>query len=127
MLRWWAAVRLGLELSEADPHMIRKLILAVFVLGFAGLGVFWLVTMPRTIADGDLPPHTADLANGETMFWAGGCESCHAAPGATGDDMLKLGGGLVLATPFGKFHVPNISPDPDNGIGRGRLPNSSLR
>ena len=97
--------------------MIRKLIVAAIVLALIGLAAFWLLTMPRTIAMGDLPPHTADLKNGEEMFWAGGCESCHAAPGAKGDDLLKLGGGLVLASPFGKFHVPNISPDPDHGIG----------
>jgi mono/diheme cytochrome c family protein len=30
---------------------------------------------------------------------------------------LKLGGGLALASPFGTFRVPNISPDPVDGIG----------
>jgi mono/diheme cytochrome c family protein len=51
------------------------------------------------------------------MFYAGGCESCHAAPDAKGDDLLKLGGGASLATPFGTFVVPNISPDREHGIG----------
>jgi mono/diheme cytochrome c family protein len=32
-------------------------------------------------------------------------------------DRLKLGGGLALASPFGTFYVPNISPDPADGIG----------
>ena len=58
---------------------------------------------------------TANLANGETMFHAGGCASCHATPRQ--DDKRKLGGGLALATPFGTFKVPNISPDPRHGIG----------
>jgi len=32
---------------------------------------------------------------------------------------LKLGGGLAMAAPFGMtFNVPNISPDPKDGIGR---------
>ena len=97
--------------------MIRKLVLAVVVLGLIGLGAFWLLTMPRTIAAADIPEHTPDLANGERIFWAGGCASCHAADGATGDDKLILGGGLALNTPFGVFHAPNISPDADNGIG----------
>ena len=57
------------------------------------------------------------MANGEYMFWAGGCSSCHAAPDAAGDDLLKLGGGRVLKTDFGDFHVPNISPDKATGIG----------
>jgi mono/diheme cytochrome c family protein len=49
------------------------------------------------------------------MFYAGGCASCHATPGQ--DDHTKLGGGLALKSPFGTFYVPNISPDPADGIG----------
>jgi mono/diheme cytochrome c family protein len=97
--------------------MIRKLAVAVVILGLIGLGAFWFLTMPRTLAASDIPEHAPDIANGELMFRAAGCESCHAAPGATGDDKLKLGGGLALNTPFGVFHAPNISPDPDNGLG----------
>lgn len=97
--------------------MARKLAIVVAVLIVAGLAAFWFLTAPRTLAAADIPPHTPDLANGERMFWAGGCESCHAADGATGDDRFLLGGGLALNTPFGVFHAPNISPDPDNGIG----------
>jgi mono/diheme cytochrome c family protein len=51
------------------------------------------------------------------VFDAAGCASCHAAKGARGDDRLLLGGGLELATEFGVFRAPNISPDPDTGIG----------
>jgi mono/diheme cytochrome c family protein len=97
--------------------MIRKLVIAAVVLAVIGMGTFWLLTTPRTLAASDLPDHTPDLANGELMFWAGGCESCHAAAGAAGDDLLKLGGGLALNTPFGIFRVPNISPDKEYGIG----------
>jgi mono/diheme cytochrome c family protein len=49
------------------------------------------------------------------MFNVGGCASCHATPKQ--DDHKRLGGGLALATPFGTFKVPNISPDPKHGIG----------
>ncbi|CAN7483728.1 cytochrome c [Pararhizobium sp. LjRoot235] len=58
-----------------------------------------------------------DLANGEQVFWAGGCASCHAAPKSEGDAKLVLTGGLPLKSPFGTFHVPNISPDETAGIG----------
>jgi mono/diheme cytochrome c family protein len=66
-----------------------------------------------------LPARTADLANGETMFNIGGCASCHATPNKNPDkvDRTRLGGGLALASPFGTFYVPNISPDPNDGIG----------
>lgn len=97
--------------------MIRKLIVIAIVLAIVGFGAFWLITAPRTFAATDLPDRAPDLANGEYMFWAGGCSSCHAAPGATGDDLLKLGGGMVLKSDFGDFHVPNISPDKATGIG----------
>ena len=33
-------------------------------------------------------------------------------------DRLKLGGGVAIQSPFGTFYAPNISPDPDDGIGR---------
>jgi mono/diheme cytochrome c family protein len=49
------------------------------------------------------------------MFFAGGCSSCHAVPKQK--DHTRLGGGLALRSPFGVFYVPNISPDPKDGIG----------
>jgi mono/diheme cytochrome c family protein len=91
--------------------------LLVIVLAAVGAGAFWFLTIPRTIVADELPDHEPDLANGAYIFAAGGCSSCHAAPGAKGDDKLVLSGGLALETPFGRFHAPNISPDPDNGIG----------
>jgi mono/diheme cytochrome c family protein len=97
--------------------VVRKLVLLAIVLAAIGGGVFWLLTMPTAIAEDDLPVHQPDLANGAYIFTAGGCASCHAAPGARGDDTLKLTGGVALSTPFGKFHVPNISPDAEHGIG----------
>ena len=57
----------------------------------------------------------ADLGNGKTLFYIGGCASCHATPGQK--DQTKLGGGLALKSPFGTFYPPNISSDPKDGIG----------
>ena len=51
------------------------------------------------------------------MFWAAGCASCHAAADASGDAMLVLSGGQAFPTAFGTFLAPNISPDPNEGIG----------
>lgn len=92
--------------------LIRLVALAI-VAGAAGL----YVTRPATLGAADLPSHDPDAAAGERMFHAGGCTSCHAAPGAEGDAKLVLSGGLELKTPFGIFVVPNISPDPAAGIG----------
>src|ERR1700742_4538642 len=82
------------------------------VLGFA---VFWVLTVPATVPASALPPHTPDLVNGEIMFDAGGCSSCHGKPGD--EDGTRLGGGLALNSPFGTFYPPNISSDPNDGIG----------
>lgn len=81
-----------------------------------GIGIgYWALTMPGVVAASALPAHRPDIANGETVFDAGGCASCHATPNQ--QDRLLLGGGLALETSFGTFHVPNISPDASDGIG----------
>src|SRR5215218_2269668 len=95
---------------------MRKLFALAVILVLVGLGVFWFVTIPATVPASALPARAPDLANGRTMFYAGGCTSCHATPGQ--DDRTRLGGGLGLKSPFGTFYAPNISPDPDDGIGR---------
>lgn len=85
------------------------------VLAAAGFGVFWVLTMPRPVAADAVAGLTGDTEAGRRMFFAGGCASCHATPEQ--DDKTRLGGGQALKTPFGTFNVPNISPDPETGIG----------
>ena len=72
----------------------------------------WFLSAPARLTAAGLPDHRPDPANGERIFYAGGCSSCHAAPEAKGDDKLRLAGGMRLETDFGTFVVPNISPDP---------------
>ncbi len=96
---------------------MRKLLIGFLLLGAAALAAFWFVTRPNTIPVSDLPDHDGDPDRGATMFYASGCASCHAAPGAKGDDKLALAGGLVFKTHFGRFHAPNISTDRRHGIG----------
>jgi mono/diheme cytochrome c family protein len=84
-----------------------------------GLGAFWILTLPVVVSASALPPYTPNVDNGKTMFNVGGCASCHAVPDNDPDkvDRARLGGGLALKSPFGTFYVPNISPDPKDGIG----------
>jgi mono/diheme cytochrome c family protein len=96
--------------------MLRRILLGLIVIGAAGLGIFWWLTIPTVVAPAALPPRTPNLANGLMAFNAGGCSSCHAVPNQP--DRLKLGGGLAMPSPFGTFYVPNISSDPTYGIGR---------
>ncbi|WP_158963777.1 c-type cytochrome [Chachezhania sediminis] len=99
---------------------MERILRVLVVLALVGAAAFWYLTRPIGL-DGEsvaaIDALTPDVAHGETMFWAGGCASCHAAPGATGDDMLVLSGGDSLASPFGTFYAPNISQDPTHGIG----------
>ncbi len=99
--------------------LLRRLAIVAAVLVGAGLAAFWILTMPATVPASALPAYAPNLANGKTMFDAGGCASCHAVPNADPDkvDRTRLGGGLALPCPFGTFYVPNISPDPKDGIG----------
>src|SRR5882724_8233481 len=96
--------------------MLRPIFLAAIVLAVGGLAVFWWLTVPAAVAPGALGAYRPDLANGLTTFNAGGCSSCHAVPKQ--DDRTRLGGGLAIPSPFGTFYAPNISPDPNDGIGR---------
>jgi mono/diheme cytochrome c family protein len=95
---------------------VRRIFLALILAGIAGLGMFWWLTIPAVIHATALPAYKPDPANGLTVFNAAGCSSCHAVPGQP--DRTRLGGGLAIPSPFGTFHVPNISPDPVDGIGR---------
>ena len=95
---------------------MRRFFAAIIILGICGAAGFWFLSAPQ-VSGGPVSNEPGDPINGERMFLAGGCASCHAAPGAKGDDKLELGGGLELHTPFGTFRVPNISPDAETGIG----------
>jgi len=81
------------------------------------VGVFYLGSVPNPIDLDELPEYQGDPQNGELMFWAGGCASCHAVVDADSEDQLLLSGGLEMSTPFGMFVVPNISPNVEFGIG----------
>ncbi|MBN9056421.1 MAG: diacylglycerol kinase [Shinella sp. 65-6] len=90
----------------------------IVVIGALGAGAFLFLTAPERLpAETWATAGEPDLANGERLFHAGGCASCHAAPGAPDDQKRVLAGGLALKSPFGTFHAPNISPDETAGIG----------
>lgn len=94
-------------------RILRVLVALAIIAGAAG----WYLTAPVTRPTADLAALTGDKTHGETIFWASGCASCHMAAGAKGADQLVLAGGQAFPTAFGTFYAPNISPDPDQGIG----------
>jgi mono/diheme cytochrome c family protein len=96
--------------------MLRRTLLVALCVLAAAFGVYWWLTSPPTLVIVAAAATTPNLANGQIIFNAGGCSSCHAVPNQP--DRLRLGGGLAIPSPFGTFYAPNISPDPADGIGR---------
>jgi mono/diheme cytochrome c family protein len=68
--------------------------------------LMWLICSGSSVAQ-DV------VQRGEYLVRAGGCVSCHTVPGG-----MPFAGGRALATPFGTFYSPNITPEVDTGIGR---------
>ncbi|MBV1896539.1 MAG: cytochrome c [Rhodobacteraceae bacterium] len=96
---------------------MRRLFVLLVLIAICGLGVFWFITRPQTLPENALAGLTPDVAHGESVFWAAGCASCHAAPDAKDDAKLILSGGQSFPSDFGTFIAPNISSDPTEGIG----------
>jgi mono/diheme cytochrome c family protein len=104
-------------LGIARWSTVLRFALAVFLCAAAVCAVLWYMTAAR-------PPFgeqdrqfegPGNVAHGKLVFAAGDCASCHATPGQP--DRLRLGGGMAIASPFGTFRPPNISPDAVDGIG----------
>jgi len=90
-----------------------KVLLPVSILVIGLLLVSWLLYPPSISDDFLLSASPEAIARGEYLVTAGGCISCHRGETSAGE----LSGGHGLATDFGTFYVPNITPDIDTGIG----------
>jgi len=96
---------------------MRRTLAILAIIGAAVLIALWVMTAPKPLPASALAPgYKPNLANGQVVFIAGNCSACHMTPGQT--DRTQLGGGMKLASPFGVFAVPNISPDGPHGLGQ---------
>ncbi|MCX4143942.1 MULTISPECIES: cytochrome c [Paraburkholderia] len=69
---------------------------------------------PDKAAATSMAATSSDLVKrGEYLARAGDCVACHTA-----DKARPFAGGLPINTPFGTIVTPNITPDPDTGIGQ---------
>lgn len=59
-----------------------------------------------------------DPVKGQYLARVAGCEGCHTDVKAGGQ---PYAGGREIATPFGKFYGPNLTPHPQAGLGRWSL------
>src|SRR5580692_3506528 len=79
------------------------------------------------------PQDFAQVEKGRYLAVVGDCASCHTVPGSG----RPYAGGRAIDTPFGNLVAPNITPDPETGVGswsdadfdaavrRGRRPDGS--
>jgi mono/diheme cytochrome c family protein len=89
----------------------------VIVLGLIAAGGLYVMARPKPLAAAAVADLSGDATRGEQVFWAAGCASCHMADKAEGAAQLVLSGGQRFPSDFGTFIAPNISQDPEYGIG----------
>jgi len=94
--------------------MKRILVVLLLVVVVAAGTLYWLGTRddastgPVTaVAEG-----AARIERGRYLALAGNCMACHTSRGGK-----AFAGGTPVPTPFGTVYGPNITPDPETGIG----------
>ena len=91
--------------------------LVVAALAAAAIVLVWLFLPSRSpvvIPDGMSSASAGMIERGAYLVRAGSCVSCHWDKKRGGQ---PFAGGRALATPFGTFYSPNLTPDKDHGIG----------
>lgn len=90
-------------------------ILIVLVVAVVGAAIY--AVSPSAIDP--IEPRRADsfdpqqIARGEQLALIGNCRDCHTVSGGA-----SFAGGRALESPLGTLYGPNITPDPETGIGR---------
>jgi mono/diheme cytochrome c family protein len=91
-------------------------LLVVAILGANALGALIAVKLLSGQTGGPVQVVSAPaelVARGKYLAEAADCAACHSAPGGA-----PFAGGLAMQSGFGTIYATNITPDPDNGIGR---------
>jgi mono/diheme cytochrome c family protein len=92
---------------------MRRWVWFLIVVVVAGIGVAAYMLKPVSGPERDLTL-VADAERGAYLIRLGGCVACHTDRKA---ERALLSGGAGLTTAFGTFYPPNITPDPEAGIG----------
>jgi mono/diheme cytochrome c family protein len=71
-----------------------------------------LFTSALAIAGESDPQDFTQIKKGQYLAILADCRSCHTLPGHR-----RFAGGLPIETPFGNIVAPNITPDPETGVG----------
>ncbi len=88
----------------------------VSVIAIAAIVIFMIILLwptPAAPQVGAVTPTAEVIARGAYMTAAADCIACHTAEGGK-----PFAGGRAFKLPFGTIYAPNITPDPDTGIGQ---------
>lgn len=96
---------------------MKKRLFALAVLFILGAAAAFFLLRPVTGPARDLTL-VGDVARGNYLIRLGGCVACHTDAARGG---AFLAGGAGLETPYGTFVPPNITADPEAGVGRWTL------
>jgi mono/diheme cytochrome c family protein len=77
----------------------------------AAVAILFAVSAAKA-GDSD-PQEFTQIERGRYLAIASDCASCHTLPGSN----QPFAGGRAIETPFGNIVAPNITPDPETGIG----------
>ncbi len=73
-----------------------------------------MLGVPESTTAGDIDKQSFNqIERGRYLTIVGDCAACHTLPGSGHD----FSGGRSIETPFGNLVAPNITPDPQTGIG----------
>jgi mono/diheme cytochrome c family protein len=79
---------------------------------FAGIAIALSAVGSAKAGDSD-PQEFSQIERGRYLAVLSDCTSCHTVPGSN----QPFAGGRAIETPFGNIVAPNITPDPETGIG----------
>ncbi len=96
---------------------MRKLILALALPALVLLAIV-LLWGPADRQEGEAPASlsaepSGEIERGRALVTLADCKACHTARGG-----FAFAGNRAIPTAFGTFYSPNITPDPETGIGR---------
>ena len=100
--------------------MRRWVWVAAAVVVVLGAAFAWYMLRPVQGPARDLTL-VGDATRGAYLLRLGGCVACHTDTSGGGGMLAGGPGGPGLTSPFGTFHAPNITSDPDAGLGRWTL------
>lgn len=100
---------------------MKKTTLSLIVVGVIVAGVLFWLFAPPSVGNPELATDADSIARGAYAYNAAGCGSCHEPEGSDlpsgGGDALEQQMTVAGITMDMTFHAPNITPDPETGVG----------